>query len=200
MKATGDRPVAILRRLLPPRLISIVSGMNMKPVDIDQLQAFLSNARIATADPSLKIGRELSYAEPPIRTVVIHFGEADTKTYISKVVSIILELEDEWFLIPRYGTASDLHLIENGRFAAILFRPPDRQKLVEYLCTRPMDIGGFSVDLYVLSTSGGVLLTWDHHTASEGLTIQLCKVEQATQLLVALNELGAELEVYYVNR
>jgi hypothetical protein len=172
----------------------------MKPVSTEQLEAFLSNAGIAIADPSLRIGKELSYAEPPLRTVLVHFGESDTKVYGSAVVSIILEVEDEWFLIPRYGTASDLALIESGRFAAILFRPPDRERLVEYLCTRPMDIGGFSADLYVLSTSGNVLLTWDHHTASEGLAIQLCKVGQATQLLVALNELGAELEVYYVNR
>ena len=83
---------------------------------------------------------------------------------------------------------------------APLFKPPDRQKLVEYLCTRPMDIGGFSADLYVLSTRGNVLLTWDHHTASEGVTIELCEVSQATQLLVALNELSAELDVYYANR
>ncbi|HVP76558.1 MAG TPA: hypothetical protein VMV04_01555 [Thermodesulfobacteriota bacterium] len=172
----------------------------MEPISTPQLDACLSGAGIAVADPSLHIGRELSYTEPALRTVVIHLDESDTQIYVSKVISIILELEKEWFLIPRYGTASDLHLIESRRFAAILFRSPDRQKLVEYLCTRPMDIGGFSADLYVLSTSGKVLLTWDHHTAREGLAIQLCKVSQTTQLLVGLNELGAELEVYDVNR
>ena len=172
----------------------------MEPISTPQLEACLSGAGIAVADHSLHIGENLSYTEPPLRTVVIHLDESDTQMYVSKVISIILELEKEWFLIPCYGTASDLHLIESGGGAAILFLPPDRQKLVEYLCTRPMDIGGFSADLYVLSTSGNILLTWDHHTASEGLAVQLCKVDQATQLLLALNELGAELEVYYVNR
>jgi hypothetical protein len=131
---------------------------------------------------------------------LVYFGESNNQAYVSSVISIILEVEEEWFLIPRYGTASDLHIIESGEVAAILFRPPDRQKLIGYLCTRSMDIEGFSADLYVLSTSGNVLVTWDHHTASEGLTIQLCKVSQATQLLVALNELGAELEVFYATR
>ena len=172
----------------------------MEPISTPELEACLSGAAIAVADQILHIGRELSYSEPPLRTIVIHFGESDTQLYVSKVISIILEVEEEWFLIPRYGTASDLHIIESGEVAAILFRPPDRQKLIEYLCTRPMDIGGFSADLYVLSTSGNVLVTWDHHTVSEGLTIQLCRVPQATQLLVALNELGAELEVYYATR
>ena len=172
----------------------------MEPISTLQLDAYLSGAGIAVADPSLHIGRELSYTNPAIRTVVIHLDESDNQTYVSKVISIILELEKEWFLIPRYGTASDLHLIESGLFPAILFQSPDRQNLVEYLCTRPMDVGGFSVDLYVLSTSGNVLLTWDHHTASEGLPMQFCKVEQATQLLVALNDLGVELGLYYVNR
>ncbi len=173
----------------------------MEQIAIAQFEAFLSRAEIAVADPIHRIGRQLSYKRPPLRTIIVHFGESDIPDYVSAVVRTVLETEKDYFLTPRYGKASDLGLIEDAiEFTAILFAERDRPRLVEYLCTRPMAIGRVSTDLYVLSATGNVLLTWDHHTASEGLTIELCKVGQASQLLVALNELGAELEVYYADR
>ena len=53
------------------------------------------------------------------------------------------------------------------------------------------------IDLYVLSKNGNVLITWDHHTADEGLRIELHSISDASRLLVSLNELGAELDLYY---
>ena len=188
------------QRITRERLLDVVGGIGMEPISILQLKAFLSEAGIAVADPSRGVGRELSYPEPAMRTIVVRFGKSDTEDYVFAVVSMILQLEAEWLLTPRHGTASDLGTIESvSNCGAILFGGRERQKLVEYLCAAPMKIGQVSSDLYMLSTSGNVLLTWDHHTSSEGLNVQLCQVEQASQLLVALNELGAELEVYYIN-
>jgi hypothetical protein len=51
------------------------------------------------------------------------------------------------------------------------------------------------MDLYVISGSGNTLITWDHHTASEGLGIQLRDKADTGRLLVALNDLGAELDL-----
>jgi hypothetical protein len=173
----------------------------MKPVGTERFDVFLSRSGIRVADPAHRIGRELSYAKPSPRTIIIHFGESDGSAYLAAVVRIVLKTEGDYFLTPRYGRASDLGLMEGtGEFAAILFTEEDRPRLVEYLCTRPMEIGLVSIDLYVLSATGNLLLTWDHHAASEGLTVELCQVDQATQLLVSLNELGAELEVHYVDR
>jgi hypothetical protein len=172
----------------------------MEPISNSQFKAYLSRARIVVADPNLNIGKDLSYSETALRRVVVYFGESDSQIYVSKVISILFEVEEDWFLIPRFGTASDLHIIEGENVSAILYRPPDRQNLVEYLFTRSMDLGGFSADLYVLSRSGDILIIWDHHTASEGLKIDFCKVVQSTQFLSALNELGSEFEVYHLNR
>ena len=149
----------------------------MEQIDLPQLQVILTGAGIAVADPSYRIGRQLTFSELPLRTVVVHFGQSDSKDYISKVVEIVLQTEAEWVLTTRYGTASDLGIIEGSNtFAAILFKTSERGKLVDYLTSRPMNIGRVSSDLYVLSKSGDVLVTWDHHTSSEGLQIELCKV------------------------
>jgi len=59
-----------------------------------------------------------------------------------------------------------------------------------------MDPGATSTDLYVLSGNGKALITWDHHTAENGLLVELVSVDDASQLLRSLNNLGAELELY----
>ena len=66
-----------------------------------------------------------------------------------------------------------------------------------YLCTRDMAMGSVSQDVYLVGADGNVLVTWDHHTADEGLSVDLRDVEQASRLLADLNLLGAELEVFY---
>jgi hypothetical protein len=47
-----------------------------------------------------------------------------------------------------------------------------------------------------VSHSGNILVTWDHHTAVEGLSIQFRRVPDA-KLLGSLNDLGAELDLFY---
>jgi hypothetical protein len=48
-----------------------------------------------------------------------------------------------------------------------------------------------------LGGRGDALVTWDHHTADEGLSVQFNSIADASRLLVSLNEFGAELEVFY---
>jgi hypothetical protein len=66
------------------------------------------------------------------------------------------------------------------------------------LCTRPVDIISASSDLYVLEARGDVHVTWDHHTADEGLQVSLQSVPETTRLLASLNDLGVELELFYL--
>lgn len=170
----------------------------MNAVVVNQLDEFLRKAKIKAAEPNLGIGRELTYLRPPLRTVVVHFGRSDQPSYISKVLSIVLSLEKTWLLIPRYGAASKLALIEGSPdVAAVSFGPSEREKLATFLRERPKGVGSISSDLYVVSATGNILVTWDHHTLDEGLSVKLRQVKESSRLLALLNDLGTELEVFY---
>jgi hypothetical protein len=169
----------------------------MKPATADSCRALLERSGIVTAAPHLGIGNELHYAAGARRTVVVQFGDADTSSYLGEVAMVVLGLEDEWFLMTRYGEPADLGLIACEEAGAIACPATSCHVLAEYLSTRPGGAGEISADLYVLSQSGEILITWDHHTASDGLQIQLLDIGKTSRLLVALNELGAEFEVYY---
>jgi len=152
------------------------------------------------ADPGTGIGAQLTYANGPRRTIVIHFAESDPAEYVENAMLKVLSLSDEWLLVPRYGTAVDLGFINgNTGAAAISFNLDERSRLATYLCTRPIDHGAHTADLYAISDRGDILVTWDHHTAAEGLCIELLNIADATQLLVRLNEFGAELELHYAD-
>jgi hypothetical protein len=167
----------------------------MEPVNQHVLDELLASANVDAADPARHIGRQLAFARPPARTVVVHLGEAADR--VAEVVSIVLAMDGGWFLIPRYGTAAQLALVEAGaEAAAVSFAPSERAILGRYLCQRPMDLGATSADLYFLGASGTVLVTWDHHTADEGLTVEFRRVDDSHRLLASLNELGTEMEVY----
>jgi hypothetical protein len=132
--------------------------------------------------------------------VVLHFAKSDNEAYVVDAVSRVLRLAEEWLLVPRYGSASKLGLLDSApSLAAVSFSAPEQPQLARYLYSRPMNFHSSSQDLYVLSASGGVLVTWDHHTADEGLRIELLSVKDAERLLVSLNELGAELDLLYSN-
>lgn len=167
----------------------------MEPVSQESLQELLTKAHVTMADPGLHIGRQLTFVPPPARTVVVHLGEASE--HVGKIVSIMLSTDEAWFLIPRHGAASHLRLVEeSAEFPAVSFAPSERAFLARYLCERPMNLGATSADLYSLGTSGNALVTWDHHTADGGLTVELRRVDDSNRLLLSLNEIGAELEVF----
>src|SRR5215813_2755613 len=163
----------------------------MDSVDHESLRKFLTRAGVKVADPALRIGRALTFASPPARTVVVHLGNATD--HIAGIISIVLSIDATWFLIPRYGAAAQLGLVEGtSEVAAVTVAPSERGLLGRYLCERPMDLGATSTDIYVVGASGNILVTWDHHTADEGLTVGLRRVEDSNRLLVSLNDLGAE--------
>ncbi len=170
----------------------------MKAVTEQSYLELLARAGLEVADSRLRIGKQLTYVVHVPRMIVLHLGERDTDTYIRDAVSRVLELGREWLLAPRYGSASDLGLLgDSTPAAAISFGPEERSQLAHYLRTRPMSFDSPARDLYVLSGDGNILVTWDHHTADEGLKIELRSIIDAGRLLVLLNELGAELELFY---
>jgi hypothetical protein len=163
-------------------------------------QQVLARGSLREAAPGTGFGRELTFRDRPAREIVVHFGERDSAQYMRDVTERILALDDAWLLLPRHGAVASLELLHgDAEAAAIRFGPAERSTLAEYLCTRPMSLSEVSADLYAVSDSGRILLTWDHHTADEGLSIQLHDVADATRLLGALNELGAELELFYTD-
>jgi len=170
----------------------------MRSITVKHLDQLLSRAAIRVAAANTGIGRELAFREGPRRTVVVHLAKAEPLGYVRSVISRILDLSEEWLLLTRYGAASDLGVLPANRdMAAISFAGTERQALVEFLCTRPTDIGSVAADLYVLASGGETLMTWDHHTAAEGLEVNLKSVADTTRLLTSLNGLGAELELFY---
>ncbi len=83
----------------------------------------MTGAGIVVAEPKHKIGRELSYINPPLRTIIVHFGEFDNRDYYSDVLSAVLRTETVWVLTPRFGSASDLGIIETtDNYTGILFK------------------------------------------------------------------------------
>jgi len=173
----------------------------MEPITSEEIEEFLVESGIKVADPKLGIGRELTYVKPPLRTVVLYIAETDSIEYVSDTVSLVLNIEEEWLLLTRRGSASNLNLIEtNNDFPAIRFKKEELPTLVKYLCTRATSPETFSADLYIISESGGTIITWDHHSSDEGISIQFQDVSSASKVLCNLNEFGAELELFYVDR
>ena len=170
----------------------------MQPLTVEQVDQVLLESGIRVATPTGGIGRELTYRRYPRRIVVVHFADDEALEYLLGVMSRVLELDEEWLLLTRYGSVSDLDLVSPGfNLGAIAFAEAERSQLAEYLCMRPKNVGSISADLYALGRGGRTLVTWDHHTAEEGLGVKLQSVADTTRLLVSLNEFGAELELLY---
>jgi len=170
----------------------------MRAVTAAEFQTVLARGSLREAEPRLRIGRELAFVDAPARRIVVHLGADDSEHYLREVTDRILSLENEWLLVPRHGAVLGLGLLGRETDAvAIRFERAERASLSRYLCTRSLDVGTVSADLYALADSGGILITWDHHTAAEGLSIQLRRVSDASQLLAVLNDLGTELELFY---
>jgi len=170
----------------------------VQPVPEDRYFAILKAAGIERADPSGRIGKHLAYRPYPIRTIVIYLSEKDDNAYAEQVVLTVLNVSEDWLLVPRYGGAEDLGVMEmRGHAEALLYQSQERPALARYLATRSIDLAEASADLYALSGNGRILVTWDHHTADEGLSVSLLDIDTASGLLVSLNALGAEMEVFY---
>jgi len=173
---------------------------NMDALNQTELRAFFATTRLAVADPSLGIGREISFRQSARRLIVIHFGKADRPDYIARTISIVLSSQPSWLLVARFGPAAKLGTLTTLTDAeALSFGPGERERLCTYLCTRDMTMGSVSQDVYAIGVNGNTLVTWDHHTHDEGLRVDLQDVQESSKLLAALNTFGAELEVFYTD-
>jgi hypothetical protein len=163
-----------------------------------ELHDFLAKTAIVAANPERGIGRQLTYEPPAPRIIVIHFGPEDWADYVSRIVSIVLSFEDAWLLISRHGSASQLReLTTHDDAEALMFAAAERERLAAYVCSRDMAMGRASQDIYLVGGVGNILITWDHHTEDEGLSVEVRDVRQSSALLADLNAFGAELEVFY---
>jgi hypothetical protein len=170
----------------------------MKPVTETQLRELFDRAQIDAAAATAGIGRQLSYRRYQPRGIVIHLAEADPPEYCIELMSRVLEADDEWVLITRYGSIAGLGLMPGVHDAeALSFAATERHALATYLCSRSTGLDSISADLYVLGGKGETLITWDHHSADEGVDVALQSVSDAGRLLVSLNELGVELELFF---
>jgi glycerate-2-kinase len=173
----------------------------MKALTDDRLLQFFAQAHIDAADPERRIGRQLTFKSPARRTLVVHFGPDDPSDYIAEVMGIVLSSASSWLLVARHGPAAQLGDLTDVLDAeGLLFERSEHARLCHYLCTRDMRLGSVSVDVYLVSGDGSMLVTWDHHTDDEGLSIEVQDVERSSALLTALNDRGVELEVFYVDR
>jgi hypothetical protein len=137
----------------------------MQPLSFEEVDRILSGAGIEVASPSLSIGRQLNFRTNPRRTVVVRFAEDESLEYLRAVTSRVLELDQKWVLLTRYGSAADLKLYPSKLpLGGIAFDASEQRDLSEYLCTRTANAGTIEADLYVLSRKGSALVTWDHYT------------------------------------
>jgi hypothetical protein len=173
----------------------------MKSVAENELKTFLCESQIQCADPSTGIGRELSYATGPQRLIVIYCGESVSSEYREAVFRKVIALDETWLLTARYGSVPTLGKTESEHdVAAVQVDRQDKEQLVEFLCRHFEAIQTMDgEDLYLVAGTGLCKVTYDHHTPEEGLSVYLNDIEKAEQLLIGLNEIGAELELYSVN-
>src|SRR3954465_12418562 len=171
----------------------------MEPVTKTRLRELFDRAHIDAAAATAGIGQQLTYRRHPPRSIVIHLAETDPPEYCIQLMSRVLEADDKWVLITRYGSIADLGLLAGVHDAeALSFAATDRRALATYLCSRSTRLDSISADVYVLGGKGETLITWDHHSADEGIDVALQSVSEAGRLLASLNELGVELELFYI--
>jgi len=159
----------------------------------------LAQAGISQAHEHHRIGKGLQFGTIAKRTIVVHLGVPDT-SFIERLFRSILPLAKSWIVAPRYGDATSLGF---GAFpddiVAISLSTSESDDIIRVICA-PLNQGaGIDNDIYLLSVTGRVLITWDHHTLREGFKIELTSIDDASQLLVALNELGAEMQAFYID-
>ena len=169
----------------------------MKIIDKAKFRDFCENSNIDLPDRKLNIGRELTYRDSPLRTIVIHVVESDSNKYILKLFDTILSIERFWILTPRF-TYNDRLKIRGVKYQeeSITFEPSEKEELCEYLLNHRDNLRSIVDDLYLLGESGNVIMLYDLHMEADGLPIFLNDISQAGKLLLNLNSLGAEFEVF----
>lgn len=172
----------------------------MKTLTISELSDFCSRANILIPKPDVGIGNDLSYCEYPVRTVVVHFSETDIPDYLLKILNSMFSLDQSWLLVPRFKFQSDWNIPRTTEnYAALVYENDDITQLSTILLKRLEYIKSFTEDLFIISGSGHMIMRFDHHFLDEGLDLYLKDIKTSNRLLVTLNNIGTELEIYYYN-
>jgi len=178
----------------------------MLPISAVETQRMLINAGIEIADTNLGIGRQLTSITSHPRIVNITLDKNENPdaeinlAYIITILETLLSVEDQWLLLPRYGSVTDL--IPNESTPAplsILFDPSERDQLVGLLCQLYNSGEMIHYDVYILGHNCQVMAAWDHHVFQDGMSVRLNNVEQSNRLITSLNAIGAEFNVYYTS-
>ncbi len=170
----------------------------MKTLSIDEYESFLRQAEIRYPDQKPRIDRELHFRGSPLRIVVVSFAEDEKKQHITDVFDKVLALDETWIIAPRYGNVADLALLDDaGDALAAAANETEKTELAAFLCGCFEPLIRMEVsDFYLISGDGKVIVTYDHHTHSDGLAISLNDLDKTRRLLIGLNEIGAELEMF----
>jgi hypothetical protein len=145
-------------------------------------------AGIVTADPSLGIGRELTYRDDPAHTIVIHFLESDFPETRKVTMGSILKIEPQWILVNRHGV-----------FRARQFSVNEVDSLIDLMVESYPKISREGDDQYLVGKEGKILISYGHHMFDNGLALYTNDVQVTSLILVRLNELGAEIELFSKN-
>lgn len=163
----------------------------MKPVSQKMLMGLLDKAAIAMVPPELGIGRQLTYEPSAKRTFVIQFEESHSAEEVQVALAIILSSCEGWTLVERH--ARDIQ----AERSAVQYGHNDQDRLVE-------DLGSIQAigpqgrsDLYRISNDGKTMVTWDHHTSNEGLVVQFNDVGRSNEVLMDLNRVGTEMDLFF---
>ena len=76
----------------------IVRRKEMEAITEQHYRELLTKAELKAADPSGRIGKQLTYSVPVPRMVVLHLAERDAEAYVLDAVLRVLELSGEWLL------------------------------------------------------------------------------------------------------
>jgi hypothetical protein len=170
----------------------------MKQFSQSEFKQFCDISNIDLPDSNLDIGRDLFFKDIIHRTIVLHISKSDQHVYLFDLISSILSLDSSWILVPRYQYKKDFKLFNTQYTNEFLtFDRADIKDICEYLIRYLDKLCVVSDDLYLVSQSGDVIVRYDHHIYVSGLTIYINNIIKSNKLLIGLNTLGAELELYF---
>ena len=140
------------------------------------------------AQDNLNIGREITYKEGLERIVVIHFIETDFPEVVRNTLLVILSIEDGWYFLNRFGSVFVNKYGGN-----------ESKELAETLINSFKKVEKENDDLYLISESGSILLSYDHHLFDDGMAVYLKDIDKTEKLLIKLNRIGGEFEIFSKN-
>lgn len=145
-----------------------------------------------------KIGKYLSFKIGPKRTVVIHIVESDSGEYLTRLFQAVLSVETTWILSSRVRYRGDVNFGDlKLNQEVITVTNSDKNIFSKFLFEYLHKLRSVSDDLFIVGHSGNVIIKYDHHIFSDGLDIYMNDIKKTSKLLKSLNELGAELNLYY---